>query len=627
MNKIRAILSCALFAVTAAMAQSGGLTVHVVCGDGPLPGATVTISHETGFVATTSVLADKDGIVEFLVLRPGRGYSIEVSFPGFGTRSVPDLRVKFNETRVVTVVLAEEITERVRVTAKGEVVDVESTSVTMNFSDEFVQDLPAPGRFYQNVLTLSPGARSVGGYENPFLEVSNRPLHTFSIDVDTASYANVRRMLQRGQRPPRGAVRIEEMINYFRYDYPQPTGENPFSVDVEVSEAPWNPEHRLARIGLAGREIPPSQRPASNLVFLLDVSGSMSSSNKLPLVRASMKLLVETLGSNDRVAIVVYAGSAGLVLPSTLADDKVTILDAISRLGAGGSTAGGAGIRRAYEVARRNFIAAGVNRVILATDGDFNVGITDQSELTRLIEEEAASGVFLSVLGFGMGNYKDSTLERLADRGNGNYAYIDTHAEARKVLVEEAGSTLVTIAKDVKIQVEFNPAEVAAYRLLGYENRLLRDRDFNDDSKDAGEIGAGHTVTALYELVPAGAPIDLPPIDPLKYQTTRATAEPSDGGELLTVKVRYKQPDGETSRLLSVAVVDERISLAAASTDFKFAAAVAAFGMRLRDSERLGGFDSDDILLLAGEGRGVDRHGYRQGFIELIERARELLTD
>ena len=388
--------------------------------------------------------------------------------------------------------------------------------------------------------------------DNRFLEVSNNPLSTFSIDVDTASYANVRRFLQRGTLPPKDAVRIEEMLNYFSYDYPVPSGEGPFSASVEVAQAPWALEHRLVRIGLKGKEVAMKNRPSSNLVFLLDVSGSMQPSNKLPLLKKAMRLLVDRLGEKDRVAIVVYAGASGLVLPSTSADQKERILAALENLEAGGSTNGGSGIRLAYQTAVSHFISGGINRVILATDGDFNVGTTNQGDLTRLIEDNARSGVFLTVLGFGMGNYKDSTLEKLADMGNGNYAYIDNINEARKVLVDEINSTLITIAKDVKIQIEFNPLQVSAYRLIGYENRLLRQEDFNDDTKDAGEIGAGHTVTVFYEIVPAGRGLSIPGVDPLKYQTPMGTTEVAQSGELLTLKLRYKQPDGQTSRLPGV---------------------------------------------------------------------------
>ena len=460
--------------------------------------------------------------------------------------------------------------------------------------------------------------------DNQFLQATQNPLSTFSIDVDTASYAVVRRFLQGGRLPPKDAVRIEEMLNYFSYNYPVPSEEGPFSASVEVAQAPWALEHRLVRIGLKGQELGMEQRPSSNLVFLLDVSGSMQPANKLPLLKNAMRLLVDRLGEKDRVAIVVYAGASGLVLPSTSSDQKGEILAALENLRAGGSTNGGSGIRLAYQTAVSNFITGGVNRVILATDGDFNVGTTNQGDLTRLIEDNAKSGVFLTVLGFGMGTYKDSTLEKLADMGNGNYAYIDTINEARKVLVNEINSTLVTIAKDVKIQIEFNPLQVSAYRLIGYENRLLRQEDFNDDTKDAGEIGAGHTVTALYEIVPAGKGLQIPGVDPLKYQTSMGTTDVAQSGELLTLKLRYKQPDGETSRLLEFPVRDGDKVYSQASQDFKFAAAVASFGMILRESPYQGNGTLAAVLELAQEGKGIDPHGYREEFLELVKQARAL---
>ncbi|MHC5539017.1 vWA domain-containing protein, partial [Singulisphaera rosea] len=458
--------------------------------------------------------------------------------------------------------------------------------------------------------------------DNAFKPVGQEPLSTFSIDVDTASYANVRRFLAQGQLPPKDAVRIEELLNYFPYNDPPPVGETPFSVRVEIAGCPWNSDHRLARIGLKGRPIAQDKRPPSNLVFLLDVSGSMAEPNKLPLLKASLQRMVEQLGENDRVAIAVYAGASGLVLPSTSCLHKAQILSALEQLQSGGSTNGAAGIQLAYDTATAHFIKGGTNRVILATDGDFNVGMTSEGELTRLIEAKAKSGVFLSVLGFGMGNLKDATLEKLADKGNGHYAYIDSPQEANKVLVEEMGSTLVTIAKDVKIQVEFNPAKVGAYRLIGYENRLLRKEDFNDDTKDAGEIGAGHHVTALYELVPPGKEKDLPGVDPLKYQTTASTAVPSQ--ESLTVKLRYKEPEGTESRLVEHPVVDEGTVLGHASDDFRFASAVAGFGMLLRDSPYKGNLTYPDVLHLAGGCRGRDASGYRAEFFGLIEKAQTL---
>ena len=467
-------------------------------------------------------------------------------------------------------------------------------------------------------------------YENRFLDARANPLSTFSIDVDRASYSNVRRFLTQGQLPPADAVRIEEMVNYFTYEYAEPTGEHPFTVAADLAPAPWNPEHRLVRIGLQGKRYASRALPPSNLVFLIDVSGSMQSEDKLPLVKQAFRVLVRQLRPQDRVAIVVYAGSAGLVLPPTSGDERETILAAIERLEAGGSTAGGAGIRLAYEVARRHFVHEGNNRVILATDGDFNVGVSSEGELVRLIEQKRTEGTFLTVLGFGTGNYKDARMEQLADRGNGNYAYIDNAMEASKVFGTELTSTLFTIARDVKLQVEFNPALVRGYRLIGYENRLLAKEDFNDDTKDAGELGAGHTVTALYEVVPVGAESDVSftSVDALRYQHETdgdgaATARPAHRDEWLTVKLRYKPLQSDRSRLLAhtVRVRDGRPQV---SGDFAFAAAVASFGMVLRDSEFRGSASFAQALRLARAGRGADEHGYRAEFIRLVETAQSI---
>ncbi|CAN5449195.1 hypothetical protein BH09VER1_BH09VER1_35750 [soil metagenome] len=472
--------------------------------------------------------------------------------------------------------------------------------------------------------------------ENSFLTSKENPLSTFSIDVDTASYSNVRRFLQAEQLPPPGAVRIEELINYFPYAYPQPEGKVPFSVNVEVAQAPWDTQHQLARIALKGREVAIENLPPSNLVFLIDVSGSMDEPAKLPLLKRSLQALVEHVRPQDRVAIVVYAGNSGLVLPSTSGKDQTRILEAIERLKAGGSTNGGEGIKLAYKTARENFVKEGSNRVILCTDGDFNVGTTSDSELVKLIEKERESGVFLSVLGFGTGNLKDSKMMNLADKGNGNYAYIDSLSEGRKVLVEQMGGTLFTIAKDVKIQVEFNPAKVAGYRLIGYEKRLLAKEDFNNDRKDAGEIGSGHTVTALYEIVPAGMALpDRPSVDPLKYQTPPAVTlgPPADvdrksekvSDELFTVKLRYKAPDGEKSELIEVPVASAADKeFEKGSEDFQFAAAVAAFGMKLRDSKYVGDISWSEIQRIARRSLGEDAGSYRAEFLTLVEKASKL---
>jgi Ca-activated chloride channel family protein len=460
--------------------------------------------------------------------------------------------------------------------------------------------------------------------ENPFVLVAQDPRSTFSVDVDTASYSIVRRFLTEGQLPPADAVRIEELINYFPYAYLPPTDDRPFAVHMDSAACPWKAGHRLVRVGIKGREVPRGERPPGNLVFLLDVSGSMDAPNKLPLVKAAMRLLVDQLGPRDRVAIVVYAGAEGLALPSTPATERTAILSAIESLSPGGSTHASAGIRLAYETAAANFIHGGVNRVILATDGDFNVGVTSQGALVRLIEEKAKTGVFLTALGFGMGNLKDSTLEKLADHGNGNYAYIDGLSEARKVLVAEAGATLVTIAKDMKLQIEFNPRHVKAFRLIGYENRVLAHQDFNDDQRDAGDIGAGHTVTALYEIVPPGAELPVPGVDPLKYQQPPHPKAGPDTGELLTLKLRYKQPAADQSSLIEVSLTDGGQSFPTASPEFRFAAAVAAFGMILRDSPHKGDAAFGKVLDWAKDSLGEDKGGLRAEFLDLVARAHDL---
>ncbi len=462
--------------------------------------------------------------------------------------------------------------------------------------------------------------------ENPFLRAARHPLSTFSIDVDTASYAVVRRHLAEGRLPPPGAVRIEELVNYFPYDYAEPRGEEPFAVHLAATACPWKPAHRLVRIGLRSRSFAEGERPAANLVFLVDVSGSMGPADKLPLLKRCLRLLAERLEARDRVAVVVYAGSSGLALPPTPGDRRPEILGALDRLEAGGSTNGGAGIRLAYRVAQESFLEGGTNRVILATDGDFNVGTTSNDELVSLIEEKARGGVFLTVLGFGTGNYKDDRLEALADRGNGNYAYVDSLAEGRKVLVDQAGGTLHAIARDVKVQVEFNPARVAGYRLLGYEDRLLHDQEFEDDAKDAGEIGAGHTVTALYEVVPAGQPVPAPGTPRLRYLET-VEAPAAAGPELLTVRLRWKAPEGGASLLAEHPLVDGGGSFADVDPEIRFASAVACFGMVLRGSAHRAGASYDTVLELAGGALGPDPSGARHEFLALVAKARALARD
>jgi Ca-activated chloride channel family protein len=464
--------------------------------------------------------------------------------------------------------------------------------------------------------------------ENGFNDVTSNPLSTFSVDVDAASYSNVRRFINSGQLPPPDAVRIEEMINYFHYNLPGPTNNDPVAIHTELSSAPWNSNHRLLRIGLKAKTIDVNKLPPSNLVFLIDVSGSMDEPNKLPLVKASMKMLTEQLRAEDRVAIVVYAGQAGLVLPSTNGDKKETINGAIDNLSAGGSTAGGEGIKLAYRIARENFMTKGNNHIIMATDGDFNVGPNSDEDMEQLIVKERDSKVAISIMGFGMGNLKDSKMETLADKGNGNYAYIDNITEARKALVTEFGGTLFTVAKDVKIQIEFNPAKVQAYRLLGYEDRMLNKEDFNNDKKDAGDMGSGHTVTALYEIVPAGIKDDYSiSVDPLKYQKPGPLPAAKLSGEMLTIKFRYKQNDSSASKMSLVTVNDEPKNLNSTSADFRFAAAVAEFGMLLRDSQYKQHATFDQAINMAKAAKGEDQDGYRSEFIRLAESAKIMVKN
>ncbi|GAB3428176.1 vWA domain-containing protein [Niabella aquatica] len=462
--------------------------------------------------------------------------------------------------------------------------------------------------------------------ENPFLRSSDNPLSTFSIDVDGASYSNIRRFINSGQLPPDGAVRIEEMINYFTYEYPQPTGDAPFSIHTAYTVCPWNEKHHLVSIGLQGKKIPVEHLPATNIVFLIDVSGSMWSQDKLPLVQSSMKLLTDQLRPQDKVAIVVYAGNAGLVLPSTDGNEKVKIKKAIDGLQAGGSTAGGAGIKLAYKVAQDHFIKNGNNRIVLCTDGDFNVGQSSDDELERMIEEKRKSGIYLTVLGFGTGNYQDAKMQKLADKGNGNHAYIDDLSEARKVLISQFGGTLFTIAKDVKLQVEFNPDRVQGYRLIGYENRMLAKEDFNDDKKDAGELGSGHTVTALYEIIPVGvnAP-ELKKTDNLKYQKPgKQVPAFSHSDEVMTVKFRYKKPKEDRSLLLEKIITGNPVAFNNAGNNVKLAAAVAKFGMMLRNSEYkgTGGYAMASSILtpLVKE----DKEGYKNELLQLVKAAQSL---
>ncbi len=475
--------------------------------------------------------------------------------------------------------------------------------------------LAAPGEFNKQ------NAETYGAIvENEFRSPLVAPLSTFSAEVNTASYANVRRFInQQNKLPPRDAVLLAELVNYFPYTYPQPTGDNPVSLTLDIHPCPWKPDHKLVRIGVKAKDIAPADMPARNLVFLIDTSGSMAESNRLPLVKQALNLLVNTLTEKDRVTIVTYAGDAGLKLTPTSGDRKQTIRDVVNSLGSGGGTNGEGGIRLAYEMARRSFIDGGANRVILCTDGDFNIGVSNQSDLRQLIEKERASNVFLSVLGFGMGNYKDDRLKELANYGNGVHGYIDTLDEARKVFVEQ-GAALVCVAKDVKFQVEFNPAKVTAYRLIGYENRIMKAEDFKNDAKDAGDIGSGHTVTALYEIVPVGVKIDLPDVDPNRYQKPAGAAGNAD--EWLTVKMRYKHPDSDKSRELSAPLKGD--GSGRASEDVRFASAVAEFGLLLRDSPYKGTASFDAVIERAAGALGSDPNGHRKEFVELARKAKGL---
>lgn len=484
-------------------------------------------------------------------------------------------------------------------------------------NDDFSQD--SSQTHHGDTIAISTDDEDYGVLiENEFESPKQSPLSTFSIDVDNASYTNIRRFINYGQTVPKDAVRVEEMVNFFKYQYDQPKGNHPFAIQTEYSDCPWNEKHKLLKIGLQGKEIPTDALPNSNFVFLIDVSGSMSSENKLPLLKESMKVLVNELRKNDKVALVVYAGAAGLVLPPTSGDKKETIINALNNLQAGGSTAGGAGIQLAYKIAQENFIKGGNNRVILATDGDFNVGASSDNDMERLIEEKRKSGVFLTCLGYGMGNYKDSKMEILANKGNGNYAYIDNIQEANRFLGKEFKGSMFAIAKDVKIQIEFNPQHVQSYRLIGYENRKLRPEDFKNDAIDAGELGSGHTVTALYEIIPVGVNSTyFTPVEALKYSTPNTTSTFTD--ELATIKFRYKKPDGEKSIEMVETIQDKALTIEKTSEDFKFSTAVAWFGLKLRDSKYIGKNSVNDIKALALQGKAKDEEGYRSEFIRLVD--------
>jgi Ca-activated chloride channel homolog len=593
----------------------------------PIPGATISLKG-----ANRGTTTDKDG--KYAIKVSSEKDVLVFSFVGFVSqeikvkgKSVINVSLKGSPSALDEVVVTGYSTTKRR-DLTGSIITIKPEEKSRAYSNSTTPQpagMPAPRMSYDTQPTDKEANSEEYKSEKEigFKATNKDPQTTFSIDVDRAAYANVRRFLfNNGQMPPKEAIRIEEMINYFDYNYAQPMGKDPIAVHTEMTDSPWNRGLKLLHIGLQAKTIPTDNLPASNLVFLIDVSGSMSEQNKLPLLKAAFKLLVDQLREQDKVAIVVYAGAAGLVLPPTSGKDKSKIKDALDNLSAGGSTAGGAGVQLAYKTAIDNLVKNGNNRVILATDGDFNVGVSSSDELEKLIETKRKSGVFLSVLGFGMGNYKDAKMEVLADKGNGNYAYIDNLMEAEKIFVKEFGGTLFTVAKDVKLQLEFNPKYVAAYRLIGYENRVLANEDFKNDAKDAGEMGSGHTVTAIYEIVPAGTESAYL-ADKLKYQTfLQTTASNSD--EVCTVKIRYKLPDKDVSVPMEISVKDKHTKLAETSENMRFAMAVAEFGLLIRDSNFRGTANYDHILELAKNAKGKDDEGYRAEFLKLVKTAKML---
>jgi len=567
----------------------------------PIPGVSVVAKGTSNGVAT-----DVDGKYEIKIT--SNDNTLVFSSVGFKTQEI----IISGRTKIDVVLHSENVqVEELVVTALG----ISRNQKKLGYTS---------GIIIRGNNSFNPQIEDYESYakinENEFKKVKDEPLSTFSIDVDKASWSNVRRFLNSGQKPPVDAVRIEEMINYFNYNYPEPETEHPYRISTELGECPWEKHHLLMHIGLQGKKVATENLPASNLVFLLDVSGSMSDDNKLPLLKSAVKILVNNLRKQDKVAIVVYAGAAGLVLPSTEGNRKEKIIEAIESLGAGGSTAGGAGIKLAYQVAADNFIEGGNNRIILATDGDFNVGASSDDDMETLIEEKRKSGVFLTCLGFGMGNYKDSKIEKLANKGNGNYAYIDNIQEANRVFGKEFGGTLFTIAKDVKLQVEFNPMLADAYRLIGYENRMLNKEDFKDDTKDAGEMGSGHSVTAIYEIIPKGAISSFEKeVDSLKYQTINVSEVGKMGKEIATIKTRYKLPNNYKSIPFEIPVVYDPKKFDDVSDNYNFSVSVAMFGMLLRDSKFKGNTSKSQIIDLARKSRGEDPDGYKAEFIRLVD--------
>ncbi len=588
-----------------------------------IPFASLSLFKGDSLISNSN--SDASGIYCFNNLPAGK-YKLEINYVGYKKMDIP-IAVTANKTIQKNIQLSSEIVEMeepVMESKKEMATGRLNNQMGASRSAKMMSKSPSAGAF--DMVGESPNFNTEEYSkinDNEFKETSKNALSTFSIDVDRASYSNIRRFINQGSLPPADAVRIEEMVNYFSYNYPQPTGNDPFSITTEYADCPWNANHKLIHIGLQGKEVPKINLPANNLVFLLDVSGSMDDPAKLPLLKSGLRLLIDQLRPQDHVAIVVYAGAAGVVLPSASGSEKGKIIDALEQLHAGGSTAGGEGIILAYKIAKENFLKGGNNRIVLATDGDFNIGASSDGEMIRLIEEKREQGIFLTVLGFGSGNVKDSKMEQIADKGNGNYSYIDNLLEAQKVLVKEMGGTMLTIAKDVKIQIEFNPLFVKAYRLVGYENRVLANEDFNDDKKDAGELGSGHTVTAMYEIIPAGSTEELSSIDPLKYQQTKPVVQGS-GNELMTIKFRYKAPDENTSKLITHVVLDKISTANSASENCRFSSAVAEFGMLLRDSKFKGNADYKEVLTLARASKGKDEEGYRAEFIRLVEMAEVL---
>lgn len=609
-----ALLLIAIFVLCSSLRAERNITgiiTDMQC-NSPIPGVSIALKGNN-----KATLSDING--HYCIVVPDKDTILVFTFIGYESK---EISVSNTDTINVSLQTVKMLIDEVVIVSYGvgqKSILAGGVSHSYNASEQYRSH--SKTGFYDKTLYKTGTEDYSKINENRFSHVGSNPLSTFSIDVDRASYANVRRFIEQGQLPPADAVRIEELINYFDYDYPQPTDGYPFSVNTQYTDCPWHDGHKILHIGMQGQKIPADKIPPSNLVFLIDVSGSMNYHNKLPLVKAAFKMLTNNLRESDRVAIVVYAGAAGLVLPSTKGTEKASILDALDALEAGGSTAGSQGITLAYKVAMENFIDGGNNRVIMATDGDFNVGISNNNDMERFIVEKREKGIFLTCLGFGMGNYKDSKMEILANKGNGNYAYIDNMNEAYKVFVNEFGATLFTIAKDVKIQIEFNPSKVQSYRLIGYENRLLNDEDFKDDTKDAGEMGAGHTVTALYEIIPVGVESKfVPNVDELKYsKLNKASLQDSD--ELATVKFRYKKPDGDNSVEL-VQIIDAKvIEIKKASNNCRFAASVVMFGMLLNNSEFKGNSSFDKVALMANHSRGSDKEGYRGEFVRLVNTA------